>query len=84
MTSFDAIWRRGTNKVLNLRTRKKGFTLSVVALHVGDGFWVHPKLPGLKSVRVGSEKEGCDIAMKQCQDWLKEVLRSDGNKDQKL
>jgi hypothetical protein len=39
-------------------------TLFVVAYHAGDGYFVHSKLPGLKSVRVGCDEEGVTVAIK--------------------
>ena len=67
-------WSRAQSGVLNLKAGW-GITLFVVAYHSGDGYYVHPKLPGLKSIKVGSETEGQTTAIKQCLRWFAEVTK---------
>jgi hypothetical protein len=48
-------------------------TLMVVALHPERGWFVSPKLPGLKTVNVGSEQEGQIVADKLWAWWGREM-----------
>jgi hypothetical protein len=57
-------------------------TLFVVAYHAGEGYFVHPKLPGLKSVRVGCDEEGVTVAIKMYQQFVKELLADGQSKNQ--
>ena len=45
-------------------------TLFVVAYHVGEGWFVHPKLPGLKSIKVESLAEGMQRSEEVCRNWF--------------
>ena len=51
------------DKTGNLNGKVGPYTLFTVAFHTGErAFFVFPKLPGLKSVRVGSPEEGRRVA----------------------
>jgi hypothetical protein len=53
------------------------YTLMVVACHQGEGWQVHPKLPGLKSVKVKTPEAGRIAAECMWRDWFK-ALGKDG------
>lgn len=46
------------------------YTLMVVAFHQGEGWWLHPKLPGLPSELVRDSVEGQARANQMYCDWL--------------
>jgi len=48
-------------------------TLMTVAWHPGRGWFVAPKLPGLKTVNVGSDQEGRRVADKLWSRWGREM-----------
>jgi hypothetical protein len=54
------------------------YTLMTVALHKSDNapdeWWVHPKVPGLKSCPARTDEEGKMIAQEQFARWLMEVV----------
>ncbi len=56
------------------RNGKKGpYTLFVVSYYAGRGYFVSPKLPGLKTVDVSSPEQGVTVAERLFREYL-EVL----------
>lgn len=49
------------------------YTLMVVAFHLGEGWWLHPKLPGLPSEMVGDPVEGRAKANLRFSEWLQAI-----------
>jgi hypothetical protein len=49
------------------------YTMMVVAFHEGEGWWLHPKLPGLHGQMVKNPSEGRTIANRLFSEWLQAI-----------
>ncbi len=58
----------------NLNCKVGNRTFFVIAFHAGEGYYVHPKLPGFKSVKVGCYEEGATVALKLYKQFTQELI----------
>lgn len=61
-------WSQATNG--NWNGKAGPYTIMVVAINLNDDYWLHPKLPGLKSQKVEDWVEGRDIGDHLFSEWL--------------
>jgi len=62
-------WSR--TEIGNLNGKVGPYTFFTVAYHTAEkGYFVFPKLPGLKSLKVSSTEEGCLVATKMYKDFF--------------
>jgi hypothetical protein len=67
-------WSKAANG--NWNGKAGPYTMMVVSFHeagVLSGWWLHPKLPGLKGQRVEDWVEGKDIGDHLFSEWLKTI-----------
>lgn len=64
-------WSQAENG--NWNGKRGQYTLVAISYHQGDGWWLHPKMPGIPGQRVDNPQAGMDIANRLFDKWFKEV-----------